>query len=351
MFKKVHIKNFRVISDVIVDNLAQVNLIVGDNNCGKTTLLESILLLAGAPNPHLPVTVNSVRGIRFFNAQIWYTFFHDMRTESHVQIRGEILENQEQLSLVVEPLWSEPQIGLAEAGREGKATLENGEADSGVELNGLELVYVSSKEPGKQVKARVFLEDNKPKTEGSKATSLNGILLSAAGMYDWKNKFDIAQRNKQIPELVSVLREIDPEIADIRLNAVGMLEADIGLPHLLPFNLIGNGTIKFLNIALAMLDFRNGLVLIDEIDNGLYHSAQQILWKAIFSWAKRFNVQVFATTHSEECVRAFAECADGSLFKTDGKLLRLERKATKFRIVEYSQKELGESLENHLEVR
>ena len=96
---------------------------------------------------------------------------------------------------------------------------------------------------------------------------------------------------------------------------------------------------------------QNGIVLIDEIETGLHHSVQEKLWKAIFKWAQDLNVQVFATTHSNECIRVFSDSVDMTLFGSEAKLFRIERKDEKFRAVEYTQELLSESLESKWEVR
>jgi len=100
-----------------------------------------------------------------------------------------------------------------------------------------------------------------------------------------------------------------------------------------------------------MLDTRDGIVLIDEIENGLHYSVQEKLWQAVFSWAQDLNVQVFATTHSNECIKAFSRSLDATLFKSQARLFRIERKDEKFRAVEYTKEQLAESLESKWEVR
>ena len=108
---------------------------------------------------------------------------------------------------------------------------------------------------------------------------------------------------------------------------------------------------KFLSIALAMLNLHDGFVLIDEIENGLDYSSQRKLWDAIFSWSQKLNIQVFASTHSVECIRAFSDRAEGELFEADAKLFRIERNESKFRAVEYTRELLAESLDSNWEVR
>lgn len=350
MFKSIHIKNFRAITELKLDNLGQINLFVGKNNCGKTTALEGIFLLTGAPNPHLPINVNALRGLTVFNKDLWSTYFHNMKMESTIKFTGTLKDNIEKYDLSIQPIYKTESTTTSPSDMIA-ASIKNGTKEPSVYVNGLEFTYINSQKSKEKKKGKIFIRDQEIVTEGKKATPYNGVLLSPLAMYDWKERFDRAQRKKQIPEVISILKEIDSKIVDVRLNAVGMLEADIGLSNLLPFNFIGNGTIKLLNTALAMFDYTDGIVLIDEIDNGLHHSVQEILWKAVFAWSNKLNIQVFATTHSYESVRAFAKCAQGSLFDSQAKMYRVERKDEEFKSVEFETEELDRFIDNMWEMR
>lgn len=61
MFQEINISNFRGISKLNVKGLSNLNLIVGANNSGKTTLLEALFLLIGVSNSQLPLKINSFR--------------------------------------------------------------------------------------------------------------------------------------------------------------------------------------------------------------------------------------------------------------------------------------------------
>ena len=95
MLNNLKIKNLRAITELEIDNFGQVNLITGENNCGKTTILESLFFLAGATNPNLPVTANTLRGFPFLSDQMWLTFFHNMKQDCKIKISGERLYDDE----------------------------------------------------------------------------------------------------------------------------------------------------------------------------------------------------------------------------------------------------------------
>ena len=108
---------------------------------------------------------------------------------------------------------------------------------------------------------------------------------------------------------------------------------------------------KTLSVALAMLDAEKGMVLIDEFENGLHQSVQEHLWKAIFAWSDKFNVQVFATTHSYECINAFVKASQDSLFPEKAKLYRIERKNENFKSIEFASEEITSFIEKNWEIR
>ena len=211
--------------------------------------------------------------------------------------------------------------------------------------------YSESKDQDNIITSTVFFKDNKLVTKGLKERSTRGIFVNPLTEFDWKIRFDAIQQKKQIHELINAIKKIEPNLLDLRLNSIGLLIGDIGLNNLIPVNLMGGGTARFLSIALAMLDSKNGIVLIDEIDNGLHYSVQQTIWKAVLAWSEQLNVQVFATTHSIECIKAFKSCIKSSLFSDMSKLYRLERDDNDFRSIEFNTEDLTISIENDWEIR
>jgi len=99
-----------------------------------------------------------------------------------------------------------------------------------------------------------------------------------------------------------------------------------------------------------MTDAQDGILLIDEIENGIHHSVMPELWKTVAALAERYNAQIFATTHSIECVLAAYE-AFSSREPYDFSLYRLEQVKGKIRSVQYEKDTLKAAIETNLEVR
>jgi AAA15 family ATPase/GTPase len=114
---------------------------------------------------------------------------------------------------------------------------------------------------------------------------------------------------------------------------------------------MGEGMHRILNLAMAAVTVENGFLLIDEIETGLYHETQTDMWRLILELAQQLNIQVFATTHSWDCVCAFQEALDELEDKSIGKLFRLNQKGDKIRSVEYTADELAVAIPHSIEVR
>jgi len=90
-----------------------------------------------------------------------------------------------------------------------------------------------------------------------------------------------------------------------------------------PFYSLGEGVGRILTLILHLVNAKDGTLLIDEFENGLHYIIQEPLWRMIFQIAEQLNVQVFATTHSEDCLWAFSEVLKENGHSDQGKVLRL----------------------------
>ena len=330
-----------------LDNFGQVNLFVGENNCGKTTVLEALFLLCGAKNPMLPITINSLRRLQFISDEILCTFFHNMNYEHPIEIVGEIQDRPGQHKLLIESKKYSETITEPVTSDIIKVT----DSETSSLPNCLEFKYSNPTESNGTFTSSIFRKDQKMETKGAGEPLIRALYLSPMVDFEWQKWFGLVQRKKELEKVISFVKKIEPEIEDLRLNEIGLLEVDVGLSKMIPIHSMGGGTVRFLSIALALLNFRDGVVLIDEIDAGLHHTIQAAMWEAIFSWAESLNIQVFSTTHSYECLNAFNQCVKGDLFAGQGKLYRIEREKDIFKSVEIDQEKLTSLLENAWEVR
>src|SRR5262249_57748030 len=110
------------------------------------------------------------------------------------------------------------------------------------------------------------------------------------------------------------------------------------------------GMDRLLGIALALVNAKDGILLIDEIESGLHYSVQPDVWRLVFATVQRLNVQVFATTHSWDCIAAFQQAAEENKDE-EGLLIRLENKKGKIVATEFDERRLGIATREEIEVR
>jgi AAA15 family ATPase/GTPase len=113
---------------------------------------------------------------------------------------------------------------------------------------------------------------------------------------------------------------------------------------------MGDGLSRVLQVILALVNAKDGILLVDEFENGLHWTVQPKLWNLVFRLSKRLNVQVFATTHSQDCVRAFSSAWQND--EEAGTFHRLDRgSGNGVRVTAYDRTTLSDSVETEVEVR
>jgi AAA15 family ATPase/GTPase len=113
---------------------------------------------------------------------------------------------------------------------------------------------------------------------------------------------------------------------------------------------MGDGMNRMLNLILALVNAQNGMLLVDEVENGIHYSIQPDLWRLVFHTAQRLNVQVFATTHSLDCVHAFQQAAAENVDE-EGVLIRLQHRKGEVEAVLFDEDKLGLATREQIEVR
>jgi AAA15 family ATPase/GTPase len=357
MFKKIAIKGFRGIKELELDDFRQINLFVGKNNCGKSTILESLYLAIAPTNAQLPVKINMFRGLQNFDENMWLTLFHKMSKDSNITISTE-LDTKDERKLIIKPNMKSATTNTKIRGEPIDVSSDvSGSSLMFPAINGLLIDYSVKQKSRKKLKkynAQISLNginvDITP-PKGYKE-NLNGAYMQPQTIFtDVSKNFDEVQVRKQIDLIVDVLKEIDDSLVNLSLGK-DVIYCDIGFDRLMPINVMGDGMYRLLAIVLAISTQQNGILLIDEIDTGLHYSAQEILWNVIFKSAKKFNVQIFASTHSLECIKAFSSiCSNQSPKEIDTKLYRIEKRDDNIKAIDYDEEVLAATLDSGWEMR
>ena len=347
MVRNITIENFRGIKSLSVENLSRVNLFFGRNNAGKSTVLESVFLLSGMTNPRLLVLCNAVRG--FNGIQDFSFFFHNFNTASPVSIisegDSELFTRKLRMELSDSQSYTQDFDGKTAAGL--------------IDNKAFQVLVLNASSEGETYRNEFRLESATETEENGKIgiiTSYNEKLvckyIAPRNTSISIEELDDILKDKQEQNLIESLSLIDGRIKDFVVSRKNIM-VDIGLDTRLPLNMMGDGARKFFNLIVSLYKCRNGILLVDEIDNGLHYSAMEYLWKTVMSMAKKYNVQVFATTHNMDSLKglnaSLAESGNDAHDVSFYKVLRKNDDETK--ILHYAYKDFSVVLENGNEVR
>jgi hypothetical protein len=361
MYQSFKISNFRCFRETTLNSPERVNLIAGMNNVGKTALLEALFLHSGAYNPELTLRLNAFRGIQQVELEFgrwvktpWDSLFSQFDTSKIVELVGE--NEKTGLRILRLRVIRQPEE-LAKIGQSIQHSSDKSESThsfTSETAQVLELECTEGKQPRKYYmildRKGVRIEPIPPPPPFPAVFLVARGRVSLAEDAESFGKLEILGQQDVLLKALQVIEARLRRLAVVVVGGVPMIHGDIGLGRLVPLPVMGEGMTRLANLVLAIGNAPNGVVLVDEIENGLHHSILSKVWRAIGEVARQFNTQVFATTHSLECIiaahRAFSESGC-----YDFRLHRLERVNETIRAVTYDQETLEAAIETGLEVR
>jgi AAA15 family ATPase/GTPase len=356
MYTSLHIENFRAFKSLEVSDLARVNLISGENNVGKTSLLEAILIHAG----------DFRNFFRLRGEQGASSWFYELNRDVPIHIQGEYKLRSGQLSLFPRNSWGYEISVLEEISLELREQITREiqfRASRRTEpdlIRDLIVLRITEKTetPRKEFHMYEYQGQLRLVNERRQFSDVPSSLLASRERVSSRQnaqRFSKLSLNNESERFLEVLKVIDPRIRSARVEVptdVPVIFVDIGLKQLIPMTLMGDGIDRVASILLSMSEAQDGVVLIDEIENGLHYSKLEQFWSVIYQAALTFNVQLFATTHSYDCIRA-AHQAFEQQHSEDFRYHRLDRIRDDGEIVmkSFPPKGLELALELNYEVR
>lgn len=352
-FKNIEISNFRGINHLRIEDFSRINVFLGQNSSGKSSVLESLLLLMGMSNPDLPQMINSIRARSFSSfADLSYIFRNgDLKTKP--EISSELLdETKRHLSLAMTYTFDDKSQGDSQNGQIPTS-------ETKTFLNTLRMLFdLEEKAETRNYECGITYGPNgtvtgKKLAEGyMEKNSVAFIPADLASGNPVNDLVELAKRKKK-DLVVDRMRLFEGRVTSIEvLNNVVFVGIE-GMEQLMPVNMLGDGMRRYLNIVAASANPMNNIILIDEIDNGLHYSAYKKLWEAIFALATDTNKQVFVTTHSKETLYRLNEMLEEhSEYQDALRLYTIENTKLKgHQAYKYTYEGLAEACRNNVELR
>lgn len=299
MITQIAIKRFKSHKDVVLPGLKLINLLLGRNNAGKSALLEAVFYALTPDNPKAGFEfLNETRGI-LPNDYIWLSIFHRLGISEPVEIT--LINQQSSSTMRILPLIGTKVVQEASGAISGG--IGKGDPD------GLRFEYLSGQSRiSKDVMSRQDKRDrirNRSYIEG-----LPVILVPARVQFDSlaaARRFSTLKTKQHHMKIIHALKKLDDRLSNVEVLATKAgveLFGDIGERQMVPLSWMGEGMLRIFSLASAIASAQAGVVLVDEIENGIHYTAMPSVWETIMSLSNELNVQVFAVTHSEEMIRA-----------------------------------------------
>ena len=360
-FSEIHIQKFRGIDNLTLSDCKQINLIAGCNNSGKSSVLEAIFMLTGLANAELYARVNNLRGYMVLGGDDLKLLFYNLDTTIPIKFTGISKKNEESRELSISPILNSTPIlnnnlnGISNDISQNSSLFNVSKST----ISGLKSDF-SIKEKHKAVikgSSSLVISNNQLNVSPDKKykEKMKGSFIASTNVFNsFVTAVDEIIKNKQGQELVTILQNIEPKIVDINTGLNGVIRVDIGLDSFIPINVMGDGIRKLLTVITTIYENQNGILLIDEIENGLHYSALKSLWKAIIAAAKRFNVQIFATTHNIETLQYLKDVVKDDLhdFEKEVRFYTIQKVASdETKAYKYDFEQFESALEKGIEIR
>ncbi|MCH8148506.1 MAG: ATP-binding protein [Planctomycetes bacterium] len=361
------IKNFKLFEELELSGLERITLLGGPNNIGKSTFLEAVYLNHDINNPLMFTQHLGFRGIVAFKVtaeSLFAPLFHDFDTGRAIHLEAEAAKGAFGLQIRESGASGRRTAEITSSGELHNTAIGGAASQESLSGTAFEVEYyrngkkVNTADAGmtreKDGTARVFL--NLRETSEVPRTPTAAYIGTRSGSEPATDaeRFGDLELEGKSESFLEALRIIYPgirSIATIATVKVGaMLYADVGLDRKIPLSLLGDGTNRIAQIALAMGRAHGGVLLVDDIDSGLHHSVLPKIWEWLASATKLFDCQVIATTHSYECIRAAKEGLPPQLWN-EFAYFRLDRENDTITSTRYSADNLGDAIDRDWEVR
>jgi predicted ATPase len=312
MISSVDIENFRPFKKLTLSNLERINIVVGDNSSGKTAFLEAIFL-ASAANPQLPINLRLWRGLEATVATttteiydaLWSNLFNEFDKNRTISIQLHGSENDSRTLFM-------------HFQKEAAVTLplkQNGGATG--ELKPAAGIYQPfvfhwkvPNEPDMVLTMKLGAAGLQ--MEGiTRESNLRSAFIPAhaqtSQQYTASLFSNLSKENKEgdfINALVKQFPHIQKVSVEIEAGAPSLFVSVPWVARKMPLALFSNAASNLATILLNIAASTKGIVCLDEIENGFHYTRQASIWEQLYQFANDYQTQVFATTHSLECLKA-----------------------------------------------
>ena len=377
MLNAFFVRNFRLFNHLDLPHLRRVNLIAGKNSSGKSALLEAVRLYASHAAPGVLADLVLSRKEYWSpkepgfdepaSGQVLRHLFCGrqfpelngegicigesaeehchLTTEAYVPLEGGYVQR------VPQPVMAKdlPLMGTPLTTKDVKKLSD----DISFRDKYLVLEYKGQTHPLVNLDKR--LKDQTRAAPDHSRYAVQVVRPQSADPNELASLWDKTVLTSLEAEVIAGLQLIERDIK--RLSFVDAEDFRVRIPMVqhrdspepLSLQSFGEGILRLFEILLSLVSAKNGILLIDELENGLHYKIHPQVWDLIFRLSEKLNVQIFATTHSWDCIRGFKAAWREDL--DAGTFFRLDVKVDKVKPTYYDHEVLNDALRLDIEVR
>ncbi|MEM6379780.1 MAG: AAA family ATPase [Bacteroidota bacterium] len=372
MLASIYIENYRLFDKLEVPRLGQINLITGKNDSGKSAFLEAVQCFQTDFQIEVINTLLAERGER---TKLVDTKLENKKLKAVYGIYQSIFPRHQNTAQIPIKIRSGDKTVRAYLGIANPLNGATAKDTSSIPVLTDLLFNPSKSTPSTSINEELYLfvdvnDKVNKKLLGNRANV--GAIVNAFVDFGDENYNLLSM--KSIPDyvlgylwdkivftdkedyIIQALKIIEPNIQDLAFTGEGGLRKPTvklnGHLGKLPLASFGDGIKRILQIILAIAAAEKGYLLIDEVDIGLHHEVQEQMWQLVFELSAKTGVQIFATTHSMDCIKAFTEVAIKNS-QLDSQYFRIGKTShtNQFKVTYYSLEQLETAIVSQIETR
>lgn len=369
MLSSLTIQNYRAFRELRLKDLGRVNVFVGRNNSGKSSLLEAFYLYGEkfdadvfrriaskrgemvaeiGGDEFLPELSHFFAGHEFKAASAFVVSGDDGTYKVDVDARLEVSRHEDYVFSRAREMSHDAVVGLR--------VLKKGKTNSWKTLKSYPITT-----------GGVLFSRMSPRFSlGGRDTTMRDIRFISPELLDFQLLAKMWNRiitSGKEGEIIEALRILSRDIGSIQFlltelsnyryapkSSAGIVVGIQGTSLRVPLGSLGDGMRRLLALAMALLCVEKGCLYIDEIDVGFHYSVMKDIWQLVLTLARRKNIQVFVSTHSLDCLKGLADVCNCDKQVIDGVSLYALH-APDAPATRYSGSEIVKAIQNAIEVR
>ena len=290
---------YRGIDGLALQDMSRANLITGVNGIGKTALIEAIWIFSGRRNPGLLWNRNVQRSNHPVIDPVAEL------SDSFIELRGKENDKKDTWKVEFEPVEQVERVSFDtwNAGESLQIPVA-GRLHAWIDDNLIDTASQSMRD----TPSGAVLYGTPPHPTKKGACIIEGTSWQLVMPDEFLQRYSDMVREGHKQALTKAINLILPGIQDLEIltdkTGKSYLSANTSANIQLPLQALGGGVVRLFRMYLNFFTARNGIVLVDEVENGIHYSVLRDLWRLVRRAMHEWDVQFVATTHSAECIEA-----------------------------------------------